>query len=195
MNRKSRVSFRVTNMVLSAKLVALLAIFSYTSISLPSGVPITLQTMAVFLVGALLSPLYAFATVSIWVMIGALGLPVFAKGASGFGVLGDYTGGYIFSFIIAAVFISLFKGKNNSFIRYIIVMTLATFLIIYPIGGYRAAMIFGLDFKQSIDKLIVPFLPGAVVKISLGAYIAKSVVAGINPVNNIKPIQTSKELA
>src|SRR3989344_5830887 len=68
-------------------------------------VPITLQTLVVLLAGAVLGSTYGALAMILYVLVGALGLPVFAGGGSGVGALLGPTGGYLFSYFIAAFFI------------------------------------------------------------------------------------------
>ncbi len=78
------------------------------SFKIPLGftpVPITLQTLGVLLAGGVLGPLWGAVSMILYILIGALGLPVFAGGSSGFGVLLGPTGGYLLSYPIAAAVI------------------------------------------------------------------------------------------
>lgn len=79
---------------------ALLMLCSYLTISIPPLVPVTLQTFAVFFITLWLGWRKGFLTVLVYIVCGALGLPVFAGGKAGFGVLLGSTGGYIFGFLL-----------------------------------------------------------------------------------------------
>lgn len=79
---------------------ALLMLSAYLTIAIPPMVPVTLQTFAVFLVTLWLGWKNGFLTVLAYIACGALGLPVFAGGSGGFGVLLGTTGGYIFGFLL-----------------------------------------------------------------------------------------------
>ena len=98
-NKKSR---RVNAYTLTAMAFgcALLMLCSYLTISIPPMVPVTLQTFAVFLITLWLGWREGFLTVLCYIACGALGLPVFAGGNGGFGVLFGSTGGYIFGFLL-----------------------------------------------------------------------------------------------
>ena len=69
----------------------------------PAPVPFTLQTFAIFLCSAVLGARRGLIAVLLYVLLGALGLPVFAGMQGGFGVLVGATGGYITGFLPAAV--------------------------------------------------------------------------------------------
>ncbi|MEL7232687.1 MAG: biotin transporter BioY [Pseudomonadota bacterium] len=79
----------------------LLTLSSYLSVPM-FPVPITMQTLAVTVIGALYSWRLGFATVVFWLAQGAMGLPVFAGGASGIAALFGPTGGYLIAFPFAA---------------------------------------------------------------------------------------------
>ena len=113
--------FTVQELTTMALLAALLCVSSYISIRLPfSAVPITAQSLIINMIALLLKPKKAGTTVVIWILLGAVGLPVFSNGNAGFGVLAGPTGGYIFGYLIAAILISLARGKKNNWIRNII---------------------------------------------------------------------------
>lgn len=102
---------------LSGKLVRIVAgtLFLAASswISVPSfPVPITMQTYAVIVIGALLGARLGTATVIAWLMEAALGMPVLAHGAAGVAVFVGPTAGYLFSFPIAAAFVGWLAGRK-----------------------------------------------------------------------------------
>ena len=114
-------------MVFAALFAALTAAVS--PIKIPLGftpVPITLQTVMVLVSGALLGANLGALAQFLYILVGALGLPVFAGGGSGFGALVGPTSGYLFGFIAAAYVVGKLveKAKNrkyftNSVIRFL----------------------------------------------------------------------------
>ena len=80
-------------------MTAVIAVLSQIAIPLPSGVPITLQTFAVALTGYMLSYKYGSAAVVTYILLGAVGVPVFSGLKGGAGVLFGVTGGFIFGFL------------------------------------------------------------------------------------------------
>ena len=111
-----RVSWNTTlSIVVSTALVAICA-----HISIPLGltpVPVTMQTFAVLLLGLLFGPGAAFASLSLYLMEGALGLPVFSPhGPGGLAQLLGPTGGYLISYPFAAALASvLYRRWGRSF--------------------------------------------------------------------------------
>lgn len=68
------------------------------------------QTIAVLCAGALLGPLLGAASVSLYILLGIMGLPVFSEGASGFAVLQGVSGGYLIGFIFAAALMGAWRN-------------------------------------------------------------------------------------
>lgn len=84
-----------------AMFVALLAICSW--ITVPSVIPFTMQTFAVFTMCAVLGTKLSVITVTVYIVLGAIGLPVFSGFRGGVGVLIGATGGYIWGFLLTAL--------------------------------------------------------------------------------------------
>lgn len=92
-----------TDVALIAGFAALVAVCAILpSIKLAGPVPITLQTFAVVLTGAVLGPRRGFLAIMLYLAVGAAGLPVFSEGRSGFGVFSGPSAGYIAGFPLAA---------------------------------------------------------------------------------------------
>jgi len=108
MMTKSRYS-RTTSLVVCGLFAALTAICSYISIPLGfTPVPVTLGTLAVFLAGGILGKKYGTLSITVYVILGAVGVPVFAGFRGGIGVLAGPTGGYIIGYIAAAFIVGFF---------------------------------------------------------------------------------------
>ena len=113
-NNQTHPSLAFKMLIFAALFAALTAAVAPFKIPLPfTPVPITLQTLAVLLSGAMLGPLYGTISMALYLIVGALGLPVFAGGASGIGSLLGPSGGYLLSYPLAAFVIGmLMKGKR-----------------------------------------------------------------------------------
>lgn len=156
-----------------ALLVALLAASSYISIPLPfTPIVITAQSIVINLVGLILTPGQAAITVGTWILLGAVGLPVFSGGAGGLGKLFGPTGGYILGYFLAAIVISVLKGKKNQMFRYCVVTIIPGMPIIYLFGTVYMKVLTGLSWKAAIVSGVVPFIPGDIVKCIVAGMIA-----------------------
>src|SRR3989344_6465707 len=105
---------QIKGMVFAALFAALTGAVAWFKIPLPfTPVPITLQTLMVLLSGAMLGPYYGTLSMIIYLILGVIGLPVFAGGSSGVAALFGPTGGYLFSYPVAAFVVGLFAAKST----------------------------------------------------------------------------------
>lgn len=96
--------------------VALLAISAYISFPLPfTPAMVTALTIVVNLTAFILKPKEAFLAVLAWMILGAVGVPVFVGGTAGLGKLVGPTGGFVVSFVVAAWLMSKLRGNATSF--------------------------------------------------------------------------------
>ena len=89
-----------------AMFVALLVIFSQIAIPLPMGVPINLALLAVYLCALLLPLPYALMTIGVYLLLGLLGVPVFAGFRGGPAALFGKTGGYLLGYLLCALIVA-----------------------------------------------------------------------------------------
>lgn len=104
--------FSTKNMVNIAMFTAILSILSQISFMLPGGVPITLQTFGIVLIGGILGKKLGFISVLLYLLLGLIGLPVFSNFHGGFSVLVGPTGGYLIGFLPMVFFTGLGKCKS-----------------------------------------------------------------------------------
>ena len=153
--------------------VALLCISSYIIIPLPfSLASITAQTIIVNLIGLIMLPKEAFITMFTFILLGACGLPVFSGGTGGIGRLFGPTGGYLLGYLIAAVVISLLKGKEVNIKRYLFITMIVGIPIIYLCGLTTMKIYMKGNLIQLLTASVFPFIPGDILKCILGSYIA-----------------------
>lgn len=91
----------IKKLILVSLFAALMAVSAW--IAIPAAVPVTLQTLMVFLAVGLLGGKYGTISVAVYIALGALGLPVFSGFRGGFGALISNTGGYIIGFLGATL--------------------------------------------------------------------------------------------
>ncbi len=128
-------------------------------------VPITGQTLAILLVGALYGSKRGPATVLLYLAEGVAGLPVFAGGLSGAPHLLGLTGGYLVGFVPAAFIIGALseRGWDRRWAMTALAMTLGTIALFVP-GLIRLAFLVGPH--NVLTAGLWPFLPGAVIQIA-----------------------------
>ena len=164
----------IKRMIFAALFAALTAAVS--PIKVPLGftpVPITLQTLMVLLSGAMLGANLGALSQFLYVLVGALGLPVFAGGGSGFGALLGPSGGFLFGFIAAAYIVGKLaeKTKKPSYLQLVIAMVIGS-LVIYIFGVVGGLIVTGLPLAQILIGWVLPFIIGDVVKLLAASFIA-----------------------
>ncbi len=166
MSATVRRSGRTRTAVTAALLAALLAASAW--ISIPIGaVPITLQVFIVLLAGLLLPPRGAFAAVAVYILLGAVGLPVFAGGLGGVGVLVGPTGGYLWGFALGATTVALARGPLAAAVGRSAGEAIALFIavvVIYAVGWAQLAAVTGMGAGPAFVAGVVPFVPLDLVK-------------------------------
>ena len=100
--------------ILCALFAALTAVCSQIQVPLPfTPVPITLSLLAVFVCGTVLGPKYGAISMLLYILLGAIGVPVFAGFTGGFGILTGPTGGYIIGYLLSAVVLGFLAPYAN----------------------------------------------------------------------------------
>ncbi len=163
---------RVSNWMRDLSLIVAGSLFValFAQIEIPMRpVPITGQTFAVLLVGALLGSKRGAAAMIAYIVEGAAGLPFFAGGASGVGILTGATAGYLVGFVVAAYVIGLLaeRGLERS-VRTSIVPFLIGTLIIYIFGVTWLSILVG-NLDKGIQFGLLPFLIGDAIKLIAAA--------------------------
>ncbi|MCF6377089.1 biotin transporter BioY [Nocardioides KLBMP 9356] len=144
-----------------------------------AGVPITLQTLTVMLAGCVLGPVRGFSAVTLYLALGAVGLPVFAEHSSGIGVFTGISGGYLLSFPIAALvggFLVQYVARERR-TRAIVVFfcsLAASVLVIHTMGIAGMKLYADVSWREAATW-DMPFWVGDLVKTSLVAMIAAEV--------------------
>ncbi|MFY2556894.1 biotin transporter BioY [Corallococcus terminator] len=153
------------------------ALFAQVAITVPgSPVPVTGQTFAVVLTAAALGPRRGVAGQLVYLLLGAVGLPFFAKAASGWGALVGPTGGYLVGFLPAAFLVGLAaRHAYDRRPRTAVPLFLAGQLVILGIGVCWLSVAASLDFATAFHKGFVPFIPGGLLKAVLAGVITSFV--------------------
>lgn len=145
-----------------------LAASSYVEVPMVP-VPMTMQTFAVAMVGALYGWRLGGLTIVAWLIEGALGLPVLAGGASGIAHFAGPTAGYLFAFPVAGAVVGWLaeRGWNGNRPLLAFLAALAGNLACLVLGAAWLTTLIG--FEAALTNGVAPFLVGAVLKSVLGA--------------------------
>ena len=150
----------------SALLLSLIILGAYVKIPMPWGVPLTLQPLALMLIGLTLPVRYAFLTVGSYLLAGFVGLPVFAGGAGGAAYFAGPTGGFLLGFLLMPLATKIIIGGNRgncSAIR-LFLACLFGLVPLFACGVYWFAYQNGLTYSKTISVVLLPFIPGDLIK-------------------------------
>jgi biotin transport system substrate-specific component len=171
---RERLGRRLVEIGVGALAVALAA---QAAVPVPfTPVPMTLQPLAVLVVGGLLGAAGGVAALVTYLVLGLLGLPVFAGGSSGVLHLLGPTGGYLLAFPVAAGVVGALAGRGAGVLRVLLACALGMVLI--HAGGVAQLALIGGNPGLAFHAGFVPFLTGDLLKVGLAA----AVVLGLRPV-------------
>ncbi len=152
------------DMIYVALFAAVICVCSLISINI-GEVPITLQTFAVCAAAAMLGWKRGTLSVIIYILLGAIGLPVFAGGSGGFGIIAGSTGGYIVGFIFTALIVGFVADKFNRKIIALVIAMVVGILVCYAFGTPWFMFVTNMDLVTSLGYCVIPFLIPDAVKI------------------------------
>ena len=138
---------------IGAALIAVLA-----QISLPIGpVPFTLQNFAIGLIATVFRPREAVLSVALYLLLGSIGLPVFAGGGAGFHVLVGPSAGYLWFDLVYAGLTSYLIHQNSGYIRILLANLLGNSLVF--VGGILSLhFLAGMPFDKALAVGVLPFI-------------------------------------
>lgn len=162
-------------LVRGSLLAALTGILSWIRIPLPfSPVPITGQTLGVMLSGFYLGSSGGALSQAVYVLVGSLGIPVFAGGA-GWPVLFGPTGGFIWGFIPGAWVVGHLISRKGpiSLLASLAAFAVGGAIVPYLTGAAFMALVTGRTLVEILWLAVIPFVPGDLLKIMAAAMITK----------------------
>lgn len=170
MLRTQRISLK--QMVYAAMFGALTAVGAFIVIPL-QPVPITLQNFFTGLAGVFLGGYAAALSQVVYLLLGIIGLPVFAGGKAGLGALLGPTGGYLVGFIVGAYVIGkMVQSRREAGFLWIVLALAAGNLVIYTLGTLQLSLVAHLSLVKALLVGVVPFLTGDLIKILAIALLA-----------------------
>lgn len=141
-------------------------------ISIPTVVPFTLQTFAVFLAVAVLGGKRGALSVIVYVLLGAVGLPVFSGFKGGIGVLLNTTGGYIIGFIFSALLMWAFEKAFGKKAWALILSMILALALCYAFGTIWFMIVYAnnvgaVGLSAVLGWCVIPFVIPDLIKIAL----------------------------
>jgi len=160
-------------LVYAALFAALTAVGAYLAV--PIGpVPIVLQNLFVMLAGLLLGSRGGLASVGIYLLAGACGLPVFAGGTGGLARFFGPTGGYLIGYLPAVWVIGRIAATDRPRAALDGIALLCGCLVLYGCGLAWLKVVTGMDWAKTIAAGMLPFLPGDALKIAAAIPLARA---------------------
>lgn len=172
MNTTVKQRFSTKDLVLTGMFTALLCVMAQITIPI-QPIPFTLSLFALFLIGALLQPRYAFLAALVYLLLGAFGVPVFANLRGGLMALTGPTGGYLMAYPLMTLVTALFGqfGKKHRMIALTTGMLLSL-LLCYLIGTLWFTFITGKTLYVALTLCVFPFVPFDILKIVLAVSVS-----------------------
>lgn len=158
--------------------IAIMAVSAW--ITVPLGpVPFTLQVFAMVFAILVLPPREAITSIAIYLLMGAVGLPVFSSMRGGIGVLVGPTGGFLWGWLLGALLVAAFLKIVGSKLgeRSIAIDIIAAFLFLatcYACGWIQLAAVTHMGMAAAFATAIVPFIIVDTIKIIAAIFVARS---------------------
>ncbi len=155
--------------------IALIAVCSW--ISIPMTVPFTLQTFAVCLIAALLGLRRGLWTVLCYILLGAVGAPVFAGFKGGFGALLGVTGGYIVGFLFTALVVGLASERWGRKLKVLVPAMILGILLCYAFGTAWFVLVYTknsgpIGVGTALGWCVLPYIPADAAKLLLASLLS-----------------------
>lgn len=167
-------SNKTRDIVYMSVFTAMISICSW--ISIPASIPFTLQTMGVFTTVGLLGGKRGTLTVLTYILLGTIGIPVFAGFTGGISVLLGTTGGYIIGFLLSALLmwgIETIMGRNQIVLAFSMV---AGLIVCYVFGTAWFMMIYTqhsgvIGLSTVLGLCVIPFIIPDLIKIGVALFL------------------------
>lgn len=181
--KERHTSLNTKDIAMIAVCSAVMAICSW--ISIPAAIPFTLQTFGVFLTIGLLGGRNGNLSVLVYLLLGAVGLPVFAGFSGGIGVLFGATGGYIIGFQFSALVMWLLESAFGRSYKVLILSMIAGLLVCYAFGTAWFMVVYTRDtgsvgILTALSWCVFPFIIPDAIKIALAAVLTRRIRPLIN---------------
>ena len=171
MNSGDNKLFTVKNMCYVGLFTAVIAIMAQISIPMPLGVPMTMQTFAITLAAIILGAKLSTISTLIYILLGAIGLPVLAGFSGGISKFVGPTGGFLISFPIMAFIIGYAVDHRSAFKGAFVIGLIAGTVVNYIVGIAMFCILTQSSVAVGFTACVLPFIPTAIIKAILAALI------------------------
>lgn len=174
----------IKSLTVTAIMAAIICVVGPITIPIPFGpVPISLATLVMFLSVYVLGTRRALAAAALYLLIGAIGVPVLSGFSGGIARFAGPTGGYLIGYLPMVLAAGLFHYKlgdrtGRKVLCSVLGMILGT-LICYSLGTAWFCISASLELRQALIACVVPFLPADAVKIACAALLGPKLRARV----------------
>lgn len=173
MNQTSK--FSVRDICYAGLFAAVITVMAQISIPMPLGVPMTMQTFAITLAAVVLgSKLSAIATL-VYLLLGAVGVPVLANFSGGIDKFVGPTGGFLISFPIMAYIIGLGVEHRDAFKGAFPVAVVVGTVVNYIVGVILFVIVAHSTVSVAVSACVLPFIPTAIIKAVLACVLGMNI--------------------
>lgn len=166
---KSKMSVR--DICYAGLFAAVIAVMAQISIPMPLGVPMTMQTFAITLAAVVLGAKLSALSSLIYLILGAVGIPVLANFSGGFDKFVGPTGGFLISFPLMAFIIGWGAEHRKDFKgAYVLALIVGT-VVNYVVGVALFCVVTNGSVAAGITACVLPFIPTAIIKAVLASVI------------------------
>ncbi len=170
---------KIKSLCVTAIFTAVICVIAPFSITVGSLVPLSLATFAIYLTASMLDFKNAVSAVLVYILLGAVGLPVFSSFSGGLQKLAGVTGGYIIGYIPLVILIALLLKFKRKVWMYPLSMVLGT-AVLYAFGTAWFIVQTKTTLASALASCVVPFLIGDAVKIICASAIATATRKRLN---------------
>lgn len=167
---------KIQDFLYSALFAALICVLAAVVIPLPfTPVPISGQSLGVMLAGCILTPRQAGLSLLVFLLLGAVGLPVFAGFNGGIGIIIGPRGGYLIGYMLGAIVIALLKGNGQKWWRLALANIIGGMGVVYLIGLPWLDFFTNIGLTKAIYAGLLPFLICDSLKVIIATILALAI--------------------
>ena len=161
--------FSVREICYAGLFAAVIAVMAQISIPMPLGVPMTMQTFAITLAAVVLGSKLSTVSTLVYVLLGAVGVPVLANFSGGIDKLVGPTGGFLLSFPLMAYLIGLGVEHKDDFKGAFVLFLILGTVVNYVVGVAMFVVVAHSTVAVGISACVLPFIPTAILKAVLAS--------------------------
>ncbi len=166
-------SFKIKKIALTALFTAVIAASAWISLPTPFGVNLSFSLFGVCITAFCLGVKSAIAATTVYIALGAVGIPVFSLFSGGVGVLFGASGGFIWGFLITAAICGIIKNCQKKKIKYLLMII--SILICHALGIVQYHIVTGNNLIISFVSASLPFVFKDILLVFLANFVSKKI--------------------